>query len=149
MRTLTHFMRGLGLREITGGRTGSITRLRSSLNRLFDAVISAEYIGDPNRDVGRNFVIAEKKQLWWSESDRNPDQQSLMPSTIWLSETFYNHLRERPVPLSYQGLQVLQPYGPQALDIYTWLCHPVLVPQPGAYGHLLGSAASPIRQQHR
>jgi hypothetical protein len=120
---LTHFMRGIGLREVTGGRYGSITRLRKAMNRLFDAVITAEYLGDPSRDVGRNFVIADRKQLWWSDSDRNADQQSLMPSTIWLSEPFYNHLRDHPVPLSYIGLRELQPYGAQALDIYTWLCH--------------------------
>jgi hypothetical protein len=120
---LTDFIRRLGLGSATGGKNGSITRLRDSSNRLFDSVISATWQGDPSRDVGRNFVIAEEKNLWWSSDDRNLRQQALFPSTITLSETFYRELRDHSVPLSLLALRILQPYGPQTLDIYTWLCH--------------------------
>lgn len=120
---LTDFIRRLGLGSATGGKKGTITRLRDATNRLFDAVISATWNGNPSLDVGRNFVIAEEKKLWWNDDDRNVGQQALFPSTITLSSTFYNELREHSVPMSLLALRILQRRGPQALDIYTWLCH--------------------------
>jgi hypothetical protein len=120
---LTDFIRRIGLGHATGGKKGTITRLRESTNRLFDAVISAAWEGDPSRDVGRNFVIAEEKRLWWNDDDRILRQQALSPSSITLSATFYRELRQHSVPLSLLALRILQKYGPQPLDIYVWLCH--------------------------
>jgi hypothetical protein len=118
---LSHFMRQLGMAP-TGGRTGSITRLRRQMNRLFDATISAEYHGDPRRDVGRNFTIASRKSLWWTDTDRNADQSSLLPSLVRLSEEFFRELVEHPVPVDLHALRLLQG-SPLRLDIYTWLTH--------------------------
>lgn len=118
---LSDFMRQLGM-TATGGRTGSITRLRRQINRLFDASISAQYHGDPRRDVGYNFGIAASKDLWWSDTDRNADQGSLMPSTVKLSGEFFRELVEHPVPVSLDALRLLQS-SPLRLDIYTWLTH--------------------------
>ena len=92
------------------------------MNRLLDATITAEYHGDPQRDVGRNFTIASAKSLWWSDRDRNADQRSLLPSTIRLSDEFFRELVEHPVPVSVEALRLLQG-SPLALDIYTWLTH--------------------------
>ena len=41
---LSDFMTQLGMTP-TGGRTGTITRLRRQINRLFDAAISVQYHG--------------------------------------------------------------------------------------------------------
>ena len=119
--SLADFLRQLGMAS-TGGRSGTITRLRRQINRLLDATITAQYHGDPQRDVGHNFTIATMKSLWWTSSDRNAEQASLMPSTVWLSDEFFRELIEHPVPVNVDALRMLQS-SPLRLDIYTWLTH--------------------------
>lgn len=119
---IADFMRQLGMGSGTGGRTGSRYRLRRQMNLLFDAVITAEVHGDLSHDFGANFRIASRKSLWWSDTDRNADQRSLLPSAVQLSPEFYEELRERPVPVDMQTLRALQS-NPFALDIYAWLTH--------------------------
>jgi hypothetical protein len=106
----------------TGGRTGTITRLRRQSNRLFDAAISVQYHGEGTVDAGLNLTVASGKSLWWTGTDRNADQRSLLPSTVWLSAEFYRHVVERPVPLSLDALRALQGSSLR-LDIYAWLTH--------------------------
>jgi hypothetical protein len=108
----------------TGGRTGSITRLRRQINRLFDAAISVQYHGDPSVDAGLNLTVATGRVLWWSDSDRNADQRSLLPSTVRLSAEFYQHVVEHPVPVSLDALRALRG-SPLRLDVYAWLTHRV------------------------
>jgi hypothetical protein len=120
--SLAAFMRALGMGAPTGGASGSITRLRRQMNRLFDASITAAYHGDPSRDVGHNFTIATAKSLWWSSADRNSGQGSLLPSTVRLSAEFYRELIEHPVPVDLAALRLLQA-SPLRLDIYAWLTH--------------------------
>jgi len=55
--------------------------------------------------------------LWWTGTDRNAEQRSLLPSTVWLSAEFYRHVVERPVPLSLDALRALQGSSLR-LDIY-------------------------------
>lgn len=118
---LTDFMSQIGMTP-TGGKTGSITRLRKQINRLFDAAISVQYHGDAKHDAGLNLTVATGKSLWWSDADRNADQCSLMPSTVWLSAEFYRHVIEHPVPVSLDALKALRG-SPLRLDIYAWLTH--------------------------
>jgi hypothetical protein len=84
---LTDFMSQIGMTP-TGGKTGSITRLRRQINRLFDAAISVQYHGDARHDAGLNLTVATGESLWWSDADRNAEQRSLLPSTVWLSAEF-------------------------------------------------------------
>ena len=60
--------------------------------------------------------------LWWTGTDRNAEQRSLLASTVWLSAEFYRHVVERPVPLSLDALRALQGSSLR-LDIYAWLTH--------------------------
>lgn len=115
------FMRQLGITP-RGGQNGSRMRLRRQMNLLFDSVITAEVHSNPHHDVGANFRIAANKSLWWSDTDRNADQRSLLPSTVTLSPEFYDELVEHPVPIDMRALRALQS-NPMALDIYTWLTH--------------------------
>lgn len=115
------FMRQLGIVP-SGGEKGSRIRLRRQMNLLFDSVISAEVHSDPRHDIGANFRIAANKSLWWSDTDRNADQRSLLPSTVTLSPEFYTELVEHPVPVDMRTLRALQS-NPMALDIYAWLTH--------------------------
>jgi hypothetical protein len=76
---------------------------------------------------GPNLTVASGKSLWWNGTDRNADQRSLLPSTVWLSAEFYRHVVERPVPLSLDALPALQGSSLR-LDI-AWLTHRMSYPR--------------------
>ena len=120
---LSDFMTQLGMTP-TGGRTGTITRLRRQINRLFDAAISVHYHGEETVDAGLNLTFASGKSLWWTGTDRNADQRSAAGldrqsgcrrSSIAMSSS-------APVPLSLDALRALQGSSLR-LDIYAWLTH--------------------------
>ncbi|MCA1835368.1 MAG: hypothetical protein LC721_03115, partial [Actinobacteria bacterium] len=118
---LADFMRQLGLSS-KGGVRGDITRLRSQLNRLLGARMTIEDYGDPHRDVGLQLQVGYMKDLWGSDTDRDADQRSLLPSTVVLSREFFDHITASPVPISLDALRALRG-SPLRLDIYTWLVH--------------------------
>jgi len=131
-RSLSGLMRQLDMAP-TGGRWGSITRLREQMDRLFSSAISCSY---SDEDVGysgrRSFLLADKIDLWWDT--RRPDDQTLWESTITLGARFYQELIEHPVPLDMRALKALK-QSPLALDIYAWLTYrmysldqPVVIP---------------------
>lgn len=117
--SLSGFMREVGIGEATGGRHGSITRLRDQMRRLFKARISYEYHGD-NGEMGENLVIARKYNLWWDE--KQPDQAVLFDSHITLDADFFQEIIKRPVPVDMRALKALK-QSPMALDLYTWLTY--------------------------
>jgi hypothetical protein len=114
-KSLAGFMSELGLMP-TGGRWGSITRLKDQMNRLFSAGFSCRY-SDKNHDSGLNMNIVKSYDLWWEP--KQPDQASLWDSTIKLSQDFYEEIIARPVPVDMRALKALKGSA-MALDIYTW-----------------------------
>jgi len=116
--TLSSFMQKIGLVP-TGGRWGSITRLKEQTKRLFSSSISCFY--DAKEKQGeRGFRIADTHDLWWTP--KNPHQASLFESTVTLSETFFHEITNRPVPIDLRALQILK-RSPMAIDIYCWLTY--------------------------
>jgi len=81
--TLSSFMRELDLVP-TGGRWGSITRLREQTKRLFMSSISCFY-EDDKRDGGIGFRVTDEYDLWWRP--KSPSQGTFFESTVTLSET--------------------------------------------------------------
>jgi hypothetical protein len=116
--SLSAFMRELGM-VATGGRWGSITRLRNQAHRLFSSTISLDY-RDERRLAGQNFVIADRHMLWWDP--RNPDQTELFNSSVMLSEPFFREIIDRPVPIDMRALKTLS-RSPMQLDLYCWLTY--------------------------
>ncbi|WP_018417332.1 replication protein RepA [Teredinibacter turnerae] len=116
--TLTQFMHELDMAP-TGGRWGSITRLRDQMTRLFSCFVSCSYVGSNMTGV-RNIMIADEANLWWSP--KNPDQAALWQSSVRLSERFYEEVIENPVPIDIRALKALR-RSPMALDIYCWLTY--------------------------
>ena len=114
--TLSEFMRQLGLVP-TGGRWGTITRLREQAKRLFSCHITLDY-SDRGRDRIKNITIVEEACLWWSPPD--PNQGGLWASTIELNEKFYQEVITSPVPVDMRALRALK-RSPLALDVYFWL----------------------------
>lgn len=114
--SMSGFMRELGLVP-TGGRWGSITRLKDQTTRLFASTVSAVY-EDGQRTALLNRSVADSANLWWHP--KAPDQAGLWESTVTLSEPFFREVIERPVPVDMRALKALK-RSPMALDIYVWL----------------------------
>lgn len=116
--TLSSFMRQLELMP-TGGRWGSITRLRMQMKRLFSSSISCTYEGEEHW-ANSGFRIADETHLWWDP--KQPDQADLWQSTVTLGHKFFQELIEHPVPIDMRALKALR-RSPLALDLYCWLTY--------------------------
>ena len=116
--SLSEFMRHLDLVP-TGGRWGSITRLKEQMKRLFSATISCNY-KDNKRISGINMQVAEEYTLWWEA--KQPEQTALWESTITLNKRFFEEIVTNPIPLDMDALKALK-RSPMALDIYCWLTY--------------------------
>lgn len=117
-KTLSQFMEQLGLIP-TGGRWGTITRLKEQMQRLFAASFSCTY------DEGGSWAIKKinpvsKAILWWDLKQQN--QMSLLDSTLTLGEDFYNEVINNPIPVDIRVLRAIK-QSPMALDIYCWLTY--------------------------
>ena len=128
--SLSDFMRQLGMIP-TGGRWGSITRLRDQMQRLFSCFISCTYT-DEDLTARKNILIADESCLWWTP--KAPEQVQLFQSTVTLSQRFFQEVTENPVPIDLRAIKALQK-SPLALDIYCWLTYrmsylrkPVVIP---------------------
>ena len=116
--SLSSFMRELSMVP-TGGRWGSITRLKDQTGRLFGSTVSLTY-SDADKRAEKGFRLADESVLWWDP--KTPDQASLWKSTVTLSEKFFAEITERPVPVDMRALRALKKSS-LALDIYTTLTH--------------------------
>lgn len=116
--SLTNFMRDLGLRP-TGGKNGSITRLRDQMERLLKARLSVEVKDGLNRDRAVQISVALRWDLFWGQNDDDA-QDPLLLSTIQLSKDFFDSIVDHPVPLNMRALAALRG-SPMRLDIYAWL----------------------------
>jgi hypothetical protein len=118
--SLSDFMRQLGLVP-TGGRWGTITRLREQCRRLFTTSVSCLYLAEHRRiDAEAGFRIADWHVLWWDP--KSPDQTDLFDSMVKLSEPFYMELVKAPVVIKMKTLRKLK-QSPLAIDIYCWLTY--------------------------
>ena len=116
--SLSGFMRELGIVP-TGGRWGTITKLREQMRRLFASRVAAVYEGE---DVERMAAmeIAAGYELWWTP--KAPDQAAMWQSTVTLGDAFYREITAHPVPLDMRALRALK-RSPLGLDLYAWLSH--------------------------
>ncbi|SPA23659.1 putative RepA replicase protein [Cupriavidus taiwanensis] len=121
-KSLSEFMNGLGLTAQTGGKNGSITRVREMMKRLFAAdmaIVRGEGKGGGDF-ASSKFSIAEETALWWDP--QKPDQAGLWQSTVTLSDKFFNEIVSTPVPIDLRALKALR-QSPMAIDLYCWLTY--------------------------
>jgi len=116
--TLGSFMRELDMTP-TGGRWGSIPRLRHQMRALFSAAVACTYT-DPEYDRGEVMAVARRYDLWWDTKSPEQPALALWQSTVNLSAEFFEEIIRRPVPLDLGILRALR-RSPMALDIYAWL----------------------------
>ena len=118
-RSLSGFMRTLGIGSDSGGSRGELTRLRNQMKRLFRCSISLNY-EDERGDASVSSFIADRTEFWWNE--RKPDEPTLWKSKIYLGEAFFNEIINHPVPLDMNILKALKRCA-LGLDLYLWLSY--------------------------
>lgn len=116
--SLSQFMSELDLIP-TGGRWGTIGRLRNQMQRLFSSSVSCVY-SDEHTDKGISLNIAKEYNLWWDV--KSPNQTDLWQSTVTLGKDFFNEIVDRPVPIDLRALKALKSSS-MALDLYCWLTY--------------------------
>lgn len=145
--SLSAFMRELDMVP-TGGRWGSVTRLKDQMQRLFASSVTCTY------DDGATWALESVKpvdsaRLWWSPKD--PTQATLWKSSVTLGERFFEEITRSPVPCDMRALNALKK-SPMALDIYLWLTyrlfylrHQSVIPWAGLSGQF-GADYAQVRQ---
>lgn len=116
--SLSGFMRELDMLP-TGGRWGSITRLKDQTARLFASTVSATYT-DAEKRAEMGYRLADRSVLWWDA--KRPEQAALWRSSVTLTESFYREIIEHPIPVDMRAIKALKK-SPLALDIYAWLTY--------------------------
>ena len=118
-RSLSEFMRSLGINSDSGGARGEQTRLRNQMNRLFSATVSLIY-EDKSGFKRVSSLVADKHAFWWDP--KRPDERTLWNSKIRLGEAFFQEIIQHPVPLDMNTLTALK-RSPLGLDLYLWLVY--------------------------
>lgn len=118
--SLSEFMRAVGIAGNSGGETGSRTRVRHQMDRLFNARVSLRYRVGNEGEITINSQIADTMELWWS--DRRPGEPVLWGSRIWVGEALFEEILRFPVPLELQTLRAMG-RSPLGLDLYMWLTY--------------------------
>ena len=101
----------------TGGRWGSITRVKEQTRRLFASTISCVFENKSQSSIV-GFQIANEEHFFWNPL--SPTQGTLFNSYIVLSDIFFNEIIKHSVPYDMDILRYFRK-SPLALDIYYWL----------------------------
>lgn len=115
---LSNFMGELGLMP-TGGRWGSITRLKDQMKRLISCVIQFTY-EDNEQTRLKTVVPVELADLFWTP--RDPEQGTLFESTLTLSQAFFEEAVKNPIVFRLETLKLLKK-SPMAVDLYIWITY--------------------------
>lgn len=117
--SMSDFMRQLDLKP-TGGRCGSITRLRDQSMRLFSSMIRYTYSGQSKARHDGGFCIASNSYLWWDNPQAGDPWEKR--SRVEITQEFYKEIIANPAPIDLRALKALK-QSPMALDIYCWLTY--------------------------
>jgi hypothetical protein len=130
--SMTAFARSLGLE--TNGQ--QLKALKEQLARLASANVRMGAV-EEGRAVQVNTQFVAAFDLWFP---KQPDQRVLWPSTVRLSEEYFQSLGRHAVPLDHRAVATLASSS-MALDVYVWLSQrlhrvapgkPQFVPWPAA-----------------
>ena len=116
-KSLSGFMRKLGMSDDSGSPRGDRTRLRNQMKRLFGCSVSLIY-EDTHGEARVSSLVADRAAFWWN--DRKPDESVLWDSKIRLGEDLFNEIINHPVPLDMNTLKALK-RSTLGLDLYLWL----------------------------
>lgn len=117
------FLREVGIKSISGGKTGNVLAVKSQMRKLFSTHIGVDFLDIKS---GNGFKTDEPNpfegsHVWW---DAQPDDQTEFHGHITLSKEFYKDLIGHAVPLDARVVREIR-RSPMALDIYSWLTYRV------------------------
>lgn len=118
---LSQFMRELDLVP-TGGRWGSITRLRNQIKRLITCTIHFKYtFADSEEELSyKNLNIVSEASLFWRPQKAGlVPQGELFESSLTLSHEFFKEVVSRPIVYRTDVLKLLKSSS-MAVDLYIW-----------------------------
>src|SRR6266852_688415 len=110
--SMTAFARSLGLE--TNGQ--QLRALKDQLARLAAATVRMGVV-EEGRAVQVNTQFVSAFDLWFP---KQADQRVLWPSTVRLSEEYFQSLGQHAVPLDHRAVAALASSA-MALDVYVWL----------------------------
>lgn len=110
--SMTAFARSLGL-DTTGPH---LRHLKNQLARLAVATVRMGMVQD-GRGFQVNSHILSSFDLWYPD---HSEQKTLWPSTVRISQEFYESLSRHAVPLDPRAVRAIC-HSSMALDTYTWL----------------------------
>jgi hypothetical protein len=154
-KSLSVFMRKLGLDPGRGGKRSDATRLKNQMDKLFRARISFERVADAGPDmmeeVWIDMPVGSETHYWWDV--KNPNQDTIWESWVEVGEKFFEAITAYPVPADMRALRVLK-NSALALDLYVWATYrvhtankkkvPQFIPWEGLMGQL-GSEYSTVK----
>ncbi len=118
-RSLRKFLDSLGIAS-TGGKNGSITRLKEQLLRLIHCRVILEN-NSTTSTSGVQFYIVEQKSISWIEGKNS---FNLKENIIDLNQNFYEHIISNSVPLDFDVIKAIK-QSSFAIDLYVWLTYRV------------------------
>lgn len=115
--TLSGFMRDMGF-EPRGGARGNIEPFKDQLRAL--AACRMEISSwDGKRSGMVDVKPLEKVELWFGD---HPDQQSLWPTKVAFSQSFYDELEKHALPIDVRVLKALS-NSARRLDLMFWVTY--------------------------
>ncbi|MER9586479.1 replication protein RepA [Mesorhizobium sp. M0276] len=115
--TLSAFMRDMGF-EARGGRNGNINPFKEQLRAL--AACRMEISSwDGHRSAQVDVKPLDKVEIWFGD---NPEQQSLWPTQIAFSTSFYEQLKKHALPIDIRALRALS-NSARKLDLLFWITY--------------------------
>jgi hypothetical protein len=117
-RSMREWMLALDIAPCGGRERGQLRPTRLQMDRLLASTMTL-VMRDGHRTVTRKQDIGDADILW---NPVSPEQAALWPSTVTLSEKFYEEVTKNGVPVNMQTITRLR-RSALAIDIYTWLTH--------------------------
>jgi hypothetical protein len=117
--TFTEWMRRMGFRTISYGPRGSATLIKEQLDRLLACEWMIRWESEDQRGE-REFGIKEIKLT--NEYLGLDRKNGGFVREIYMTEGFFEHLRQHAVPLNETAIRQLRDSA-TALDLYTWLAY--------------------------
>jgi Plasmid encoded RepA protein len=115
-RSMSDMMHVLGL-GVTGGKRGTIHTFKDQILRFSSSHFTL--VGPGPRGTFRHIKAHPIKRfdVWFPP---NPDQDTLWPSEIVLTDDYYYSLKDHAIPFDFRALKDIQA-KPRAQDIYFWM----------------------------
>ena len=115
-RSMSAMMQELGL-GVSGGKEGTIRAFKEQITRF--AACHFTIVGPGPRGERSHIKAAPiKKFNVWFPPD--PNQGTLWPSEIVLTDDYYYSLKDHAIPYDFRALKAIQ-NKPRAQDIYLWM----------------------------